>query len=142
MRYSRIDRIVTETMAGRECPLRFTLSGLEELESRTGLSFLGFVDTIGQGQPSLSHLTDAVWIALKGCDGKIRRDDAAALVMDYLRERGIPGLVQLVMAVMGASGIMGPEISANMLKDAGMDAEEEGKNGEAARKTKRRALKA
>ena len=43
---------------------------------------------------------------------------------------------------MGASGIMGPEISANMLKDAGMDAEEEGKNGEAARETKRRALKA
>ncbi len=142
MNYSRISRTVTETMGGRECSLRFTLSGLEELEARTGLSFLGFVDSIGQGQPRLSHLTDAVWIALKGCDGKIRRDDAAALVMDYLRERGIPGLVQLVMAVMGASGIMGPEISANMLKDAGMDAEEEGKNGEAARETKRRALKA
>lgn len=142
MNYSRISRTVTETMGGRECSLRFTLSGLEELEARTGLSFLGFVDSIGQGQPRLSHLTDAVWIALKGCDGKIRRDDAAALVMDYLRERGIPGLVQLAMAVMGASGIMGPEISANMLKDAGMDAEEEGKNGEAARETKRRALKA
>lgn len=132
MRYSRIDRIVTEVMAGQEYSLRFTLSGLEELEARTGLSFLGFVDSIGQGQPRLSHLTDAVWIALKGCDAKVRREDAEALVMDYLRENGIPGLVQLVMAVMGSSGIMGPEISANMLAGAGMAAEETPKNGEAA----------
>lgn len=142
MRYERISRTVTEVMGGQEHDLRFSLAGLEELEARTGLSFIGFVESIGQGQPRLSHLTDAAWIALKGCNAGMKRDDAAALVMDYFRTNGIQGLVRLILAVIGVSGIMGPEMSASMMKEAGLEEEEPAKNGEAAPGKARRASRA
>ena len=141
MRYNRIDRTVTVEMGGREFALRFTLSGLEELESRTGLSFLDFLSSIGGGSPKLSHLVDAAWIAMKSGEPKLLKKDAEPLIMDYLRENGLSGLMQVICAAMGLSGILGPEGSAAILQGAGIEEETETKNGEAAQpEGKRRAL--
>lgn len=113
MTYSEIKRTANIEINGEQYELRFTLAGLEQLESRmTGSLF----DSVSSGGvPKLTTLVDTFWIGFSGAGRQMKRDDAAALAASYMRENGMDAAVTLFYTLLALSGILGKAASANML---------------------------
>lgn len=129
MTYSEIKRTASIEVSGETYELRFTLAGLEQLESRmTGSLF----DSVSSGGvPKLSTLVDTFWIGINGMGGKpMKRDDAAAIATAYMRENGMDAAVTLFYTLLALSGILGKAASANMLASFN-GGETDAKNGTA-----------
>ena len=123
MRIDRITHQVFEDFGGKTKSLSFTLSGLQQLEASAG----NLVELIEkQPVPSLTVLTQALWIALGGSK-KMQRAEAEELATAYMREHGVDGMVTLFYATLGASGLMGKAATDELLKEFGFteDGEEQ-----------------
>lgn len=126
-----IDRIksrVTVTIKGREdISLFFSLSALEELEARTGISVSNLTES---PVPNIKTLTDAFWVAYKaGTDRKATREQAQAILNDFMREYGYGEAVKVFYTLIGVCGILGPEASDKLLEAMGEVAFNEGTEG-------------
>lgn len=131
MEYSAVTRTATISIDGKEYSLRFTLAGLEKLESRMqGTSLFDMMQA--HPVPTLSTLVDTVWIGLDGAGSKMTREGAENLALSFMRESGMEAMVELFYTLIALSGIMGPAVSKQLLAsfhgDA-VEAEKPGKNG-------------
>ena len=137
MYYDRITRRVHIEIGGEEHLFAFTLSGLEQLESRAGTSLIGLI-TSGE-MPGLSMLIDGFWIGLMGGGKRIKRDEAERLAQDYIdeAENGIGDLASLFNLLVAVSGIMGAKYANEVLKAMGLA----DKDGEVPEKNAKKAAR-
>lgn len=121
MFYSKIDKIARKLyikVGTNEYAMTYTLSALEELETRLGKSVIQSLDDLQNVK--LATLVDALWIALKVDMHELTREDAAAILSGYMHEEGVPGMANLYAALIALSGLLGVEGSANMLESLGV----------------------
>lgn len=123
MTYSEIKRSVCITVNEKEYELRFTLAGLEQLESRMEGSLFDSV-TAG-GVPKLTTLVDTFWIGLSGAGMKMKREDASAIAVSYMREQGMDAAVTVFYTLLALSGILGKSASQSMLQSFTGNAEKD-----------------
>lgn len=134
MEYSIVKRTASISIDGTEYDLRFTLAGLEKLESRMeGTSLFDMMSA--HPVPKLTTLVDAMWIGLDGAGKSMKREDAEVLALSFMRSAGMSELVTLFYTLIALSGIMGPSVSKSLLDSFQSEAEgQEGpvKNGKPA----------
>lgn len=115
--FDRVTRQVKVTVGGREYALAFTLSGLQELEKYFGNLNTAFSkDKI----PTVTALSAAFWIGLKGAGMRIDRTDSEPIVAAFCREYGMAKLTELFFIVLAASGFLGKEASDQILEGFGL----------------------
>lgn len=122
MFYDRMTRRLHLTVGGKEFLLALTLSGLEELESRSGKPIM---DTMSGGSIPLSMAVDGFWIALRDGGNKKRytRAEGEAIASDFMSEsdKGFGSLVEVFMVLMAISGILGAKARHETLMQAGLE---------------------
>jgi len=118
MYYDKITRRVHLSIGGEEYLLAFTLSGLEQLESRCGTSLYKLVSN---NDYSLSTLVDGFWIGLMGGGKRVKREEAAAIASKYMQEQeGLGSLMNLFLGLLALSGILGVKQGKELLKTVNM----------------------
>lgn len=122
MFYDRMTRRLHLTVGGKEFLLALTLSGLEELESRSGKPIM---DTMSGGSIPLSMAVDGFWIALRDGGNKKRytRAEGEELAAQFMgeSEKGFGSLVEVFMILMAISGILGSTARHETLLKAGLE---------------------
>ncbi len=122
MFYDRMTRRLHLTVGGKEYLLALTLSGLEELESRSGKPIM---DTMGTGSVSLSMAVDGFWIGLRDGGNKKRytRAEGEELAATFMgeSEKGFGSLAEVFMILMAISGILGSKLRHETLLKAGLE---------------------
>ena len=125
MFYDRITRRIHEEIGGKEYLFCLTIGGLAELEDRIGQPLMQFMSAADQGKlPPIHVLVDAFWIAARdgGNKKRLSREEGEKIFSQYMEEseNGFADAVNLFMALVAVSGILGARGRSNILKNLGM----------------------
>lgn len=125
MFYDRITRRIHEEIGGKEYLFCLTIGGLAELEDRIGQPLMQFMSAADQGKlPPIHALVDAFWIAARdgGNKKRLSREEGEKIFSQYMEEseNGIGDAVNLFMALVAVSGILGARGRSNILKNLGL----------------------
>ena len=125
MFYDRITRRIHQDIGGKEYLFCLTIGGLAELEDRLGTPLMQFMQSADQGKlPPIRSLVDAFWIAARdgGNQKRITREEGEKLFSQYIEEseNGLADAVNLFMALVAVSGILGARGRNGILKNLGL----------------------
>ncbi|WP_302610658.1 GTA-gp10 family protein [uncultured Mitsuokella sp.] len=125
MFYDRITRRIHEEIGGKEYLFCLTIGGLAELEDRIGQPLMQLMSAASQGNlPPIHVLTDAFWIAVRdgGNKKRINREEGEKLLSKYMEEseNGFADAVNLFMALVAVSGLLGARGRNNIIKKLGL----------------------
>lgn len=117
MRYDRILRRVWVKIGEDEYALSFNLSTIGKLDAMMNGQLISRART--QDYP-IQVLTEGFRDGLRNCDKGISLTAAKGLCEQFVLENGLQGLVLAFYGILAVSGLMGPKVTNQMLKDIGM----------------------